>query len=308
MRSVILDTDPGVDDLFAILMALGSRSLNVSAITTVAGNVGLAQTTRNALRILAMAGKTSVPVYAGESESMSRPVVSAAHVHGDDGIHNAPLPEPVADPQTMGAVEFLVSCDVAELICIGPLTNVARALQVDPSLARRIMRITAMAGAFGTYTFAGGNGPVHSSGNVTAVAEFNIYFDPIAADIVLRSGVPVTMIPLDVTHRALVTAGRLERIAAIPRIGCMLAHTLDGYGEFSRSRWGTAAGPLHDPVAVGFVEDPQLCSTHRGTIEVDTGTGQTRFTEHADGPHEVAFDLDDSGFFSALLINLEALT
>ena len=196
-RKIIIDTDPGQDDAVAILLALASPELEVLGITAVAGNVPLALTEKNARKICELAGKPKTKVFAGAIRPLLRQLVTAEEVHGKTGLNGPHLPEPTMPLEDQHAVDFIVETLMQEasgsvtLCALGPLTNVALALIREPRIAPRIKEIVLMGGGF----FEGGN--------VTPTAEFNIYVDPHAAEIVLKSGVPIVMMPLDVTHKAL---------------------------------------------------------------------------------------------------------
>ena len=202
-RKIIIDTDPGQDDAVAILLALASTELEVLGLTAVAGNVPLALTHTNARRILELADRAEVPVCAGASRPMVRPLVTAEHVHGRTGLDGADLPDPTVPLHPQHGVDFIVeTLLMAEpgevtLCTLGPLTNVALALQRAPEIATRIREIVMMGGAY------------FEVGNITPAAEFNIYVDPHAADVVFRSGVPLTVLPLDVTHKVVASPARL---------------------------------------------------------------------------------------------------
>ncbi|WP_321474737.1 nucleoside hydrolase [uncultured Paludibaculum sp.] len=309
--SVIIDTDPGVDDMFAILSALGSRRLRVRALTTVGGNVGLAQVTRNALGILAMAGRPDVPVYAGAEGPLAGPGRTAREVHGDDGLHGLVLPEPQAEPGRSRAPEYL--CRMVRkspprsirLACLGPLTNLALALKLDPGIAELLGSVVIMGGGFGTFS----DGGLGSQGNVTEWAEFNIWADAEAAQVVTESGLDLVFVPLDVSHRALVTEERLGSIARLESWGPCLAATLQAYGAWTRSRCGTAGGPLHDPNVLAYLDAPELYRTVPGTVQVETGHGEGRgrTTLGAGARHRVALDVDVDGFFALVQRNLESV-
>ena len=204
MRKIIIDTDPGQDDAVAILLALASPGeLDVRGITTVAGNVPLALTSLNARKVCELAGRDDVAVYAGCERPMVRELITAEYVHGATGLDGADLPDPTMALQPTHAVDFLVETlmagDEGEItLCpLGPLTNIAMALLREPRIASKVREIVLMGGGF----FEGGN--------VTPAAEFNIFVDPHAADVVFTSGIPITMMPLDVTHQALATPTRV---------------------------------------------------------------------------------------------------
>lgn len=288
MTSIVIDTDPGIDDLFAVLMALGSEQLSVRALLSTCGNVGIEHTTRNLLGIAALANRSDIPVYRGAERPISGELVSAGHVHGEDGIGGAELPQsPV--PPAGDAIAFLTKeyAAVSEtvVVCLGPMTNLAMALQADASLASHIPHVVAMGGGF-------------SRGNVTPHAEFNIWCDPVAAAIVFASGIPVTLIPLDATLRTVVTPDRLQVIRAIPRIGGLLAHVFEQY---------RGSGVLHDPNTIAWLEHPELYRAHTGVVSVvEAGEeiGRTVY-HHTHGLHTVAFDVDAPGFFDAMTRNLQ---
>jgi inosine-uridine nucleoside N-ribohydrolase len=208
-QKIIIDTDPGQDDAVAILMALASPELDVLGIVTVGGNVPLPRTTLNARRIRELAGRADVPIHAGCSRPLSRPLVTAEHVHGPTGLDGPHFPDPVLPVGEMHGVDWLVATLKAAapgsitLCILGPMTNLAMALVKEPSIAGAIDRVIAMGGAY------------FEVGNITPAAEFNIYVDPEAAHVVLSSGIPVTLAPLDLTHKILVTKQRFERILAV---------------------------------------------------------------------------------------------
>jgi purine nucleosidase len=252
-KKIIIDTDPGQDDAVAILLALGSPEVELIGITCVAGNVPLALTTRNARIVCELAGRPDIPVFAGCDRPMARPLVTAEHVHGKTGLDGADLPEPSMPLQEAHAVDYLIDTlrreppGTVTLCPIGPLTNIATALDRAPDIAARIARIVLMGGAY------------FEVGNITPAAEFNIYVDPHAADIVFRCGAPITMFGLDVTHKVLVTEPRLRAIAAIGTpVARAAAGLLDFYSRFDRERYGEPGGPLHDPCVIAHLIDPTL--------------------------------------------------
>jgi purine nucleosidase len=280
---ILIDTDPGIDDLLAVLMALGSDVLLVKALLSTCGNVGVDRTTRNLLSIAALAGRADIPVYRGAERPLTGDLVSATHVHGEDGLGGVTLPEPEAEPAGT-ALERLVReyQDVSEtvLVCLGPMTNLAAALTEQPSIAAHIPHVVAMGGGF-------------SGGNVTMQAEFNVWCDPAAAAAVFSSGIPVTLIPLDATRRTRVTPDWLSTIRALPRIGGLLAAAVEQY---------RGSGALHDPNTIAWLENPDLYSTRTGHVTVTIEgeeAGRTHFA-HGHGLHSVAFDVDPAAFFNAL--------
>jgi purine nucleosidase len=265
MRPIIIDTDPGQDDAIAILFALGaSDALQVLGLTVVAGNVPLQLTQRNARIICEWAGRSDVPVFAGCSRPLLRPPVAAAEIHGQEGLEGPALREPQMPLAAVHAVDFLIETVLSHpepvtLCPIGPLTNVAAALIKSPEIAPRLREIVLMGGA----RFEGGN--------ITPQAEFNIYADPHAAEVVFGSGVPITVLPLDVTHKVLSTRARVERLRALGnRAGDIAAQILTTYGRVERSRFGDDGGPLHDPCVIAYLLAPQLFSGREVNVAIET--------------------------------------
>ncbi len=272
---IILDCDPGHDDALAITLALARPELDLLALTTVAGNAPLAATTRNALRVLTLLGRTDLPVGAGAPAPLIRPLHVAANVHGLSGLDGADLPEPAMAAQDIHAIELIRttlerSPSPVTLIPTGPLTNIALLIRTYPGIVERIERICLMGGAVG-------------EGNTTASAEFNIWADPEAAAIVFEAGRPVTMIGLDVTHRAIVTAADAARMAALGnRTGQVFADLLEFFGRFHRERYGWDGSPVHDAVAVAHVAVPGLVETQPSRVDVETVSELTRGRTVAD--------------------------
>jgi purine nucleosidase/pyrimidine-specific ribonucleoside hydrolase len=253
---VLLDCDPGHDDAIALLLALGSDELELRGVTTVAGNQTLEKTTANAIRVLEVAGRAEIPVAAGAGRPLVREPRVAADVHGETGLDGPDLPPPQADPSAQHAVDFLAErISGATLVATGPLTNVALLLARYPET--RPERIVLMGGAI-------------AEGNVTPAAEFNIWADPEAAHRVFTSGLDVTMVGLDVTHRALVTPAHAGQLRESGRIGTVVAELLEFYGGFHRATYGWEGSPIHDAVAVAHVIDPALLEVERLNVRVDT--------------------------------------
>ncbi|MBP0481853.1 nucleoside hydrolase [Sagittula salina] len=265
-RKIIIDTDPGQDDAVAILLALASPDeLALLGITTVAGNVPLDLTTRNARMVCELANRTGTRIFAGCDRPMNRRLVTAEYVHGKTGLDGPTLPEPTMPVEDTHAVDFLVATLRAEpektvtLCPLGPLTNIATALERAPDIAARIQEIVLMGGAY------------FEVGNVTPAAEFNIYVDPHAADIVFRSGVPLTVMPLDVTHKALVTKARNDAFRAIgTRVGTAVAQMTDFFERFDIAKYGSEGAPLHDPCVIGYLLAPHLFSGRHINVMVET--------------------------------------
>ncbi len=300
---IIIDTDPGQDDAVAILLALASPELDVLGITAVAGNVPLALTETNVRKICELAGRPHVKVFAGAIRPLMRPLVTAEEVHGKTGLNGPQLPEPTMKLQEEHAVDFIVKTLMADdsgavtLCALGPLTNIALALIRDPKIASRIAQIVLMGGGF----FEGGN--------VTPTAEFNIFVDPHAADIVLKSGVPIVMMPLDVTHKALTTARRTEAFRALgTTAGVAVAEMLEFFERFDEQKYGTDGGPLHDPCVIAWLLKPELFAGRHCNVTVETASELTMGMTVADWwgvtkrPRNATWmrDVDHDGFFELL--------
>jgi inosine-uridine nucleoside N-ribohydrolase len=253
---VLIDCDPGHDDAIALLLALASPELDLLGVTTVAGNAALADTTANALRVLELVGRTDIPVAAGAERPLLREPFVAAYVHGESGLEGPELPEPRTRPVAQHAVDFLAErVEGATLVPVGPLTNVALLLARYPDV--RPERIVLMGGAI-------------AEGNVTPAAEFNIWADPEAAARVFASGIDLTMIGLDVTHRALVGAAEADRLRASGRTGTLVAELLEFYNRFHAQTYGFAGSPIHDAVAVAHVLRPDLVETQHRHVAIET--------------------------------------
>ena len=269
-RSIIIDADPGNDDAVALLLALASPELDTLGVTTVAGNVPLALTTRNARALAELAGRSDVAVYAGADKPLVRAPVSAEHVHGQSGLGGVVLAEPLQPLANENAVDFIIRtlrdepAGSVTLCALGPLTNIALALMQSPKIAARLREIVLMGGS----GFAGGN--------VTPCAEFNIYADPHAAQVVFRSGVPIVMLPLDVTHQVISTR---ERIAAIGEIGNRSGRTVAQLLTFAAAtgveNYGGDGAPLHDPCVVAYLLRPELFAGRHINVEIETGSALT---------------------------------
>ncbi len=253
-RQVIFDTDPSPDDAVAFLMALASpEELEVLAVTTVAGNVPVELTSKNALKALELARRTEVPVFRGAEGPLLRPLVTAEHVHGRTGFDGYELPEPTMQLTPGFAPDAIIELVMARpaqtvtLCCLAPLTNIALAMIKEPRLAPHLGQIVLMGGAFS------------EGGNITPAAEFNIYVDPEAAHLVFASGVPLTMIPLDCTHRALSTSKRLEKLRArgTPLTEAFY-HLLHFNKLFDERKYGWEGGPLHDPTVTAWLLHPEF--------------------------------------------------
>ena len=263
---IVIDCDPGHDDAIAILLALASPEVELRGITTVAGNQTLDKTTRNALKVLELANRTDVPVAAGADAPLRRTLRVAAHVHGESGLDGPSLPEPTTQIVDAHAVDFLAELiePGVVLVPVGPLTNVALLLERHPDVRDRLERIVWMGGAI-------------AEGNVTPAAEFNAFVDPEAAAIVFGSGIPVTMIGLDVTHKALFTRAHADRLRSTGAAGRAVAELSDFFQRFHESRYAFDGSPIHDALAVAHVIDPTLVTTLNCNIAIETAS------EHCDG-------------------------
>jgi pyrimidine-specific ribonucleoside hydrolase len=274
-RPVLLDCDPGHDDALAIALACASPGLEILGVTTVAGNAGLENTTRNALRVLTLLGRTDIPVAAGADRPLVREAWIPTHVHGASGLDGADLPEPAIDVRPESAIELSAALLRASpvpvtLIPTGPLTNIALLLRAFPGLRDRIGAISLMGGSLGV-------------GNTTASAEFNIWQDPEAAAIVFESGIPILMAGLDVTHQALVLPDDVARLEALgSRTGRVFADLMRFFGRHHREDYGWPGPPIHDAVAVGVLVAPWLMVRRHLYVAVETGDGLTRGRTVAD--------------------------
>ena len=276
MQRIILDTDTGVDDALAIILALRSPELKVEAITTVSGNVHVDQCTRNVLITLAQLGLSEKPLVAkGESQPLIRPPVIAAHVHGEDGLGGITTrlgadgtrlyPEPERGVAAVAAVDLILELvgkhpDELVLVPVGPLTNIAKAIIKRPARMRKVREIVLMGGAFETY------------GNVTTVAEFNIFADPHAAQLVLDFGVPVTLVPLDVTHQVVLTGERLETEtgSSKDKVSQFMRDATQACMAFHEQDEGFYGMYIHDALPIGLLNWPTLFETVYAFVQVET--------------------------------------
>ena len=299
-KPVILDVDPGHDDAVAIMMACGSPGLDLLAVTTVAGNATLPKTTRNALRVLSLIGRTGVPVAAGASGPLERELRTAEDIHGESGMDGPEIPEATFEPDERGAVELMVdtlggASEPVALIPVGPLTNIAALLRRHLELKGKISRVSLMGGSIGL-------------GNTTPAAEFNIYVDPEAAREVFESGLPITMSGLDVTHRAGVGRAERDRLRGLGGIGEVVAGFLDFFASTYERSFGFDAPPLHDPVAVAAILEPGVLKTRPMNVQIECESDLTRGETVCDlhgvtgrPPNaDVGVELDREAFFDLL--------
>ena len=302
---IVIDCDPGHDDAIALLLALASPELEVLGVTTTYGNQTVDKTTANALRVLELAGRTGVLVARGAAEPLARPLVVAAHVHGDSGLDGPTLPPPTIAPATTPAVDWLAetirASDVpVTLVPTGPLTNVARYLEAHGTAG--IEQIVLMGGAI-------------AEGNMTPAAEFNVWADPEAAQIVFDSALDVTMIGLDVTHKAVTGLDVQRRLREAGSIGVFVAELIDFFTVYHRQTYGWEGAPIHDAVAVAHLLRPGLVETKLRNVEVERTSelcrGRTVVdlwlrTDRAPNAH-VGVDLDGAAFFDLLVERIARL-
>jgi inosine-uridine nucleoside N-ribohydrolase len=304
---IILDCDPGHDDAIAILLALASPELELIAITTVSGNQTLDKTTANALKVLELAGRADIPVFAGADKPFVRARDVAAHVHGESGLDGPDLPTPKAHVGEQHAVDFIADElrrreGKLTLVATGPLTNVGLLCSLHPDA--RPERLVLMGGAIG-------------EGNRTPAAEFNIWADPEAAQRVFVEALDTTMVGLDVTHRALITDAHTERMRGAGKVGKVVAELMDFYARFHQARYPDLAGsPMHDPVCIAHLVDPTLLDVRDAFIEVDCSTGPSwgrtnvdwRGREHFGAPNaKVGLDIDGERFAELVVSRISSL-
>jgi purine nucleosidase len=311
VKKIIIDTDPGQDDAIAILLALASpQDIEVLGITAVAGNVPLDLTQKNARIVCELAKRTDIPVFAGCDRPLAHRLVTAEHVHGKTGLDGPDLPDPTMPLQDMHAVDFIIDTvrqhpsGSVTLCPLGPLTNIASAINKAPDIIEKIDQIVLMGGAY------------FEVGNITPAAEFNIYVDPEAAEIVMKSGAKIIMLPLDVTHKALVTRARNDAFRALNTpAGLAVAQMTDFFERFDKEKYGSSGAPLHDPTVIAYLIAPELFSGRNINVEIETKSPLTRGMTVADWwgvtdrPVNAYFigDLDADGFFNLLTHRLAQL-
>lgn len=310
-KKIIIDTDPGQDDAIAILLALGSPDeIELLGITTVAGNVPLKLTQKNACIICELAGRPETLVFAGCDRPLSRPLVTAEHVHGKTGLDGPTLPNPQMEIKKQHGVDFIIETLRTEpsgtvtLCPLGPLTNIATALEKAPDIINRIAEIVLMGGAY------------FEVGNITPTAEFNIYVDPEAADIVFKSGIKIVVMPLDVTHKVLVTRPRNDAFRKIgSSVGVATAEMTDFFERFDKDKYGMAGAPLHDPCVIAYLIKPELFGGRYINVMIEKTSDLTLGMTVADWwgvtnrPANATFinDVDAPAFFDLLTERLSRL-
>ena len=272
MRKIIIDTDPGQDDALALMTAFGARDqLCVLGVTCVAGNVPLDLTSVNALKICELSGVFDVPVFKGSPAPLKRKLITAEHVHGKTGLDGTELSVERKEIELTSAIDFIIECsekykdDKITICALGPLTNIAKVLTENPRVTESIEEIVLMGGGF----FEGGN--------ITPAAEFNIYVDPEAAKIVLESGVKITMLPLDVTHKTLVQRDFLEKLRKSGKNSAIeAAKLLDFFERYDVEKYGSKGGPLHDPNVIVYLLNPTIYSGKLVNVEIEVNSELTR--------------------------------
>lgn len=313
-QKIIIDTDPGQDDAVAILLALASpEDFDVLGIVAVAGNVGLHLNSKNALKVVELSGRTEVPVYAGCPGPIQRVLKTAEHVHGSTGLNGPELPEPKISLQEQHGVDFIIDTIMANeagtitLCTLGPLTNIGMAMAKKPEIKTRIKQIVLMGGAY------------FEVGNLTPAAEFNIYVDPEAADIVFRSGVPLVVASLDVSHQVLTTEQRLQDFRNLGNnTGKVVSEMLDFSETFDLKKYGWDGAPLHDPCVTAYLIDPDLFEGRLINVTIETQSDLTRgmtvadywgVTDEAEFPRNAFFlsKVNDAGFYDLLTSRLARL-
>lgn len=310
-RRIIIDTDPGQDDAVAILLALASRDeIDVLGVTAVAGNVPLPLTQRNARIVCELGGRPDLPVFAGCEAPLKRKLVTAEHVHGKTGLDGPQLPDPVMPLQSQNAVDFIIETlrrepsGTVTLCPLGPLTNLAAAFLKAPDIVARVQEVILMGGAY------------FEVGNITPAAEFNIYVDPEAAEVVFASGVPLVVMPLDVTHKALTDRVWVEGMRGLGTLtGKMVAEWTDFFERFDVAKYGSNGAPLHDPTVIAYLIRPNLFTGRHVNVMIETKSELTLGMTVADWwrvtkrPANAMFmgGIDRDGFFALLTERLARL-
>jgi inosine-uridine nucleoside N-ribohydrolase len=301
VKRIIIDCDPGHDDAVALLLAVGSPEVELLGVSTVAGNQTLVRTTANAIRVLDYAGQGKIPVAAGASRPLVRELQVAADVHGSSGLDGAELAEAAREPEVSHAIDWIAATLASAqapvtLVATGPLTNVALLLARYPLIEGQIERVVLMGGAIG-------------EGNITPAAEFNIWADPEAAERVFSSSLDLTMVGLDVTHKALLTPDHLDTLRASGRVGRLVADMYGFYIPIHRERYGWEGAPVHDAVALAHVLDSSLIETVYRGVAIDTGGELSRGRTYVDLWHQagwpanchIAVEIDAERFLALLI-------
>jgi purine nucleosidase len=308
-KRIIIDTDPGVDDALTFLLALASPEIHLEALTTTQGNVTLDKATRNALSVLELGRASHVPVASGSMYPLVEPLRASAFVHGESGIGNSKLPEPQAKPVPSHAVDYLIERVLAEpneisIFPIAPLTNIAMAIRKELRFAKAVKELVIMGGA------------ILEHGNITPLAEFNIYVDPHAAHIVFHSGIPITLIPLDVTHKCLLLQKHVDRLM---KISSPISRFIrDAVGVYLKAsiQLGYAGSALHDPLTLATILAPELLTLKEYYVDVDISGGVSMGKTFADilnvtkkpANMRVAMNVRGDDFIELFLQRMESLS
>jgi purine nucleosidase len=308
-KRIIIDTDPGVDDALTFLLALASPEIQLEALTITQGNVTVERGTRNALAVLELLNASHIPVAQGTSLPMIGPLLASDIVHGSSGLGNAKLPEPKTRPVPQHAIDYLIERFLAEpdeisLFAIGPLTNIALAIRKEPRFANAVKEMVIMGGA------------IRESGNMTPQAEFNVYCDPYAAHVVFHSGIPITLIPLDVTHKCMLYAEQIKQLNQHETpITRFVADATATYIKFTKDKTGIEGCALHDPLTLATIIAPELLTFEEHYVDVDISGGVSMGKTFADFYHstdkpanmKVALDVRGEEFVELFLQRVEAL-
>ena len=309
-KRIIIDTDPGVDDALTFLLALASPEIQLEALTITQGNVTVESGTRNALAVLELLNTNRIPVAQGTSLPLVGPLLASSHVHGASGLGNTKLPEPKTKPVSQHAIDYLIERFLAEpgqlsLFAIGPLTNVALAIRKEPRFASAVKEMVIMGGA------------IREGGNITPQAEFNIFADPHAAHVVFHSGIPITLIPLDVTHKCMLYAKQIEQLRRVKSpIARFVADATSTYVNFTESKTGVQGCALHDPLTLATIIAPELLTLEEHYVDVDISSGPSIGSTFADFYHttgksanmKVALDVRGEEFVELFLQRMEDLS
>jgi len=309
-KRIIIDTDPGVDDALTLVLALGSPEIQIEALTITQGNVTVEKGTRNALAVLELLNASHIPVAKGTSLPIVGPLLASDAFHGGSGLGDANLPEPKTKPVPEHAIDYLIERFLAEpgeisLFAIGPLTNVALAIRKESRFAGAVKEMVIMGGA------------IREGGNMTPQAEFNIFTDPHAAHIVFHSGIPITLIPLDVTHKCMLYTEQIRNLdhQDSPIVRFLIDSTAV-YINYTESKTGVKGCALHDPLTLATIIAPELLTLKEHHVDVDISSGPSMGSTFADFYHstgepanmKVALDVRGEEFVELLLHRIEALT
>ena len=310
MKKIILDCDPGHDDALAMMLAVASDEIDLLAVTTSAGNQRPEKTLHNALALLTLMGRTDIPVAGGNRKPLINPLMIADNIHGDSGLDGATIPQPAFAPQPMHAIELMAktlreSTEKITLVVTGPMTNAALFLSVYPELKTKLERIVFMGGAMGI-------------GNWQPSAEFNILVDPEAAKIVIDSGVPVTMVPLNVTHKAQIMSSEIDAIGSIGNPVATVFHDLLKYFAIYHTdpKWEFAGPPLHDPCTIAWLIAPEIFVSKTLAVDIELHGARTRGETVVDYYHltpsspncQILLDLDREAFINLIHTSLRAFS